>query len=388
MTQMQQRVDTSGVVTNADLARTGPSTVAGRYLRRFWMPVAKLDDVAPGRGRTIQILGERLTYFRGASGAPHLIGAECAHRGTLLSTGRVVGECLSCFYHGWTYDGNGQCVDQPAEDDAFAAKVYIPGYPTREYLGLVFAYLGEGEPPAFPRLEAFEKKGFIEARAFPRDTNFFNQLENSVDTVHFNFVHQRSSFEDKGINREIPSLSGFETDYGIVKSQRYSDGKDRIGHILMPTTLYTLVIEDGFDLWKEHLSWRVPTTDVHHVTFTLDLIDCEGAELDRYLATREERRRLVAQFEPAADVVAAVLRSDVHIDDVPREHPMLLIIQDDVALAAQGPLFDRATDRLGKSDMYVILLRKIWLRELRALVIGAPLKEWSWPKELSVTTGV
>ena len=388
MTQLQERVEHESGVSAADLARTGPGTLAGRYLRRFWTPVAQLEDVAPGRARTIQILGERFTYFRGTTGTPHVIGAECAHRGTLLSTGRVAGDCISCFYHGWSYDEDGQCVDQPAEHGGFASKVQIPSYPTREYLGLVFAYLGEGTPPVFPRLEAFEKKGLIETRKFPRHTNYFNQLENSVDMVHFNFVHQRSSFEDKGINREIPAVSATETEYGIAKSQRYTDGKDRVGHILMPTTLYTLVIEDGFDLWKEHLSWRVPTSDDHHISFTVDVIEREGAELERYLATREERKRLLADFEPAEKIVAAVLRGDLHIDDVPRAHPLLLVIQDDVALAAQEPLYARAADRLGRSDAQVIVLRKVWLRELRALATGEPLKTWSWPTELSVTTGV
>gem|GEM_PF-6976998 len=32
-----------------DMAKTSPDTIAGRYLRRFWLPVAELADVAPGR---------------------------------------------------------------------------------------------------------------------------------------------------------------------------------------------------------------------------------------------------------------------------------------------------------------------------------------------------
>jgi 5,5'-dehydrodivanillate O-demethylase len=373
-------------IDERDLAPTGPGTLAGRYLRRFWLPVTRLDDAAPGRARPIEVLGEKLTYFRGTDGTPHLVASECAHRGTLLATGRVEGDGIRCFYHGWKYDGAGRCVDQPAELDGFASKVRIAAYPVRAYLGLVFAYLGADEPPAFPRLASFEQPGYIEARSFPRNTNFYNQLENSVDQVHFNFVHQRSAFEDQGINREIPAVTGEETDYGILKDHRYSDGRRRIGHILMPTTLCTIVIEDGFE-WTDHLSWRIPVDDGRHISFTVDLIRKEGAELERYHAVREEQRQQLRNYERADEIVRAVLRGDLHVDDVPREHPQLIMIQDDVALAAQRPLDARAPDKLGRSDTQVILLRKIWLRELRALAAGTPLKEWVWPAELTVSSG-
>jgi 5,5'-dehydrodivanillate O-demethylase len=384
--RIKERSEEDDLVSAADLARTGPGTLAGRYLRRFWTPFARLDDVVPGRARPIELLGEELTFFRGTTGTPHLVASECAHRGTLLSTGRVEDDCIRCFYHGWKYDADGNCVDQPAEVESFASKVRIGAYPTREYLGLVFAYLGEGESPPFPRLASFERPGYVEARSVPRLTNFYNQLENSVDQVHFNFVHQRSAFEDRGINRDIPAVMGEETAYGIFKDHRYANGGRRTGHILMPTTLFTLVIEDGLD-WTPHLSWRVPTRDDRHITFTVDLIEKEGAELERYHAVRETQRQRLAAFEPAEKLVAAILRGDLHVDDVPREHPQLLIIQDDVALAAQRPLFARAQDRLGRSDTQVILLRKIWLRELRALATGAPLKNWVWPADLSVNSG-
>ena len=65
-----------------DYAHTGPGTLAGRYFRRFWIPVARLDDVAPGRTKPIQLLNEKFTYYRGETGTPHLVGYYCAHRST------------------------------------------------------------------------------------------------------------------------------------------------------------------------------------------------------------------------------------------------------------------------------------------------------------------
>jgi 5,5'-dehydrodivanillate O-demethylase oxygenase subunit len=115
-----------------DFARTGPGTLAGRYLRRHWQPVYVAADLPAGQTKPLRIMGEDFTLYRGASGEPHLVAARCAHRGTQLSTGWVEGDCIRCFYHGWKYDGSGQCVEMPAEDSSFAAKVKIQSYPTED----------------------------------------------------------------------------------------------------------------------------------------------------------------------------------------------------------------------------------------------------------------
>ena len=134
-----------------DFVHTGPGTIAGRYLRRFWQPVYVAERLKAGQAMPIRIMGEDFTLYRGESGAPYVVDFRCAHRGTQLSIGWVEGECIRCFYHGWKYNGIGQCVEQPAEGESFAAKVKIRSYPTREYLGLVFAYFGDGEVAPFRR---------------------------------------------------------------------------------------------------------------------------------------------------------------------------------------------------------------------------------------------
>src|SRR5215208_457002 len=139
-----------------DFAHTGPGTLAGRYLRRFWQPVYLGRELQIGHARPIRIMSEDFTLYRGESGQVHLLAYRCAHRGTQLSTGWVEGDCIRCFYHGWKYDHTGQCVDMPAENAAFPAKVCIRSYPLEEYLGFVFAYLGDDQPPAFTRWPEFE----------------------------------------------------------------------------------------------------------------------------------------------------------------------------------------------------------------------------------------
>src|SRR5581483_12133900 len=142
-----------------DYAHIGQGTLAGRYLRSFWQPVYLSKELPAGRAKPVRILDTDLTLYRGEGGAVHAVAFRCAHRGTQLSTGWVEGDEIRCFYHGWKYDAMGQCTEQPAEPEPFCNRIRIRSYPVQEYLGLVFVYLGEGEPPELPRYPTFAEEG-------------------------------------------------------------------------------------------------------------------------------------------------------------------------------------------------------------------------------------
>ena len=91
-----------------DQYRTGPETVGGRYMRLFWHPVYRSEDLKPGWAKPIKIMSENFTLYRGESGAAHVIAFQCAHRGLQLSVGWVEDDCIRCRYHGWKYDATGQ----------------------------------------------------------------------------------------------------------------------------------------------------------------------------------------------------------------------------------------------------------------------------------------
>lgn len=130
----------------------------------------------------------------------------------------------------------------------------------------------------------------------------------------------------------------------------YRDGKQRIGHILMPIAMFSKLAPDEVSLgWGDHVAWRVPVDDDRHLSFMVDLIEAEGAELERYREGREAAERARGERQPADEVAAAVLRGELHVDDVAADHPGLVTIQDDVALVGQPPVGDRAPDRLGRS---------------------------------------
>jgi 5,5'-dehydrodivanillate O-demethylase len=55
---------------------------------------------------------------------------------------------------------------------------------------------------------------------------------------------------------------------------------------------------------------------------------------------------------------------------------------------AQGAIPDRNEEHLGRSDVGVILLRKIWRRELEAMAKGQPIKRWTREPGIVATSGL
>src|ERR1041385_7942873 len=137
-----------------DLAGTGPSTPGGRFMRQFWIAVDRASDLAPGQAKPIRIMSEDYALYRGASGQAQVIDYRCPHRGAQMHLGWVEGDDIRCVYHGWKFDCSGQCLEQPAEEASFARKVKMRTWPTREHMGFIYPYLGEGDPPAFPPFPA------------------------------------------------------------------------------------------------------------------------------------------------------------------------------------------------------------------------------------------
>jgi len=379
---------TSGAHAQPDYVHVGPDTLGGRYLRRFWHPVYMAADLLPGHAKPLRILGEDFTLYRGEDGRPQVVAPRCAHRGTQLSTGWVEGDCLRCFYHGWTYDASGQCVEMPAEDPSFPPKVRIKSYPTEEYLGLIFAYLGEEEAPPLPRWPEFEAPGVLETSTYVRHCSYFNSLENGIDEVHVNFTHRSSGFTDFGLNWDVPLVSAEETEYGLCQYGRRANGVVRVTPFVMPNILYIKGSPDDAESgWADQVAWRVPLDDYRHQSFNARLVHIEGAAAERYLAQMQARRETLANVPSAREMADAILAGRLRLVDVEGRVDEVNI-QDHVAQEGQGAIADRVNERLGRSDVAIILLRKIYQRELRALREGRPLKAWTRPARLEATSGV
>jgi 5,5'-dehydrodivanillate O-demethylase len=298
----------------------------------------------------------------------------------------VEGDNLRCFYHGWKYGPDGQCTEQPAEPEPFCSRIKIRSYPTEEYLGLIFVYFGEGDPPPLPRYPDFEGGGVRTTSSYLRPCNYFNSIENGMDPAHLAFVHRVSGFADHGLV-EVPATSGEETEYGIVCRATRPGGAVRLTHHLMPNMLHIKGSpdDDAGSGWNDALAWRVPLDDEQHLSFNVNLNHVTGEAARRFEGRVHAREGQAPP--PVNEVAARIMAGEMHVDDI-GQPPYIVGVQDTVAQVGQGAIPDRLTERLGRSDAMILLVRQLWTRELRALAEGRPLKQWTRPERVEATAGV
>jgi len=370
-----------------DFHHTGPNTLAGRYLRMFWQPVHHSEDLPAGHAKPIKIMNVDYTLYRGDDGQPHLVDFRCPHRGMQLSAGWVEGDSIRCFYHGWKFDGSGQCVEQPAESKSFAHKVRIRSYPCREYLGLIFAYLGESEPPHFPRYREFENlDGILELDSYYRACNYFNNLENATDLTHSGFVHRNNPGSFDGFTNS-PVMDAKESGWGATVYARWPD-QVRVSQIGMPNVFHHKAqpTDPTIAPYREFLAWWVPIDDQSHTQFTVAALRLPPEKIREYMERREIR--LTKRTGRKEELAVRVLRGELRREDVDPETTDFVRFQDDIAQLGQGVIADHSRERLGQSDRAVIVVRKIWARELKALAERGRLKKWIYhAEELDISRG-
>ena len=133
----------------AELTQVGPGTPMGRLMRHYWLPALLSSELErDGPPTRFMLLGEKLLAFRDSAGRVGVMDHRCPHRCASLFLGRNEQGGLRCIYHGWKFDVFGNCLDMPnvPEDQDFKHKVKAKAYRTVERAGLVWVYMGEGEP--------------------------------------------------------------------------------------------------------------------------------------------------------------------------------------------------------------------------------------------------
>lgn len=372
----------------AEVVQTGPETLCGRYLRKFWHPIYRSQDLKRSRAVPVEILSEKFTLYRGEGGAPHIVAFRCAHRGTQLSTGFVEGEEIRCRYHGWKYDAGGQCVEQPSEGASFASKVRIRSWAAREYLGLIWGYFGADEAPAFRKFSDLEGAGLLVVN--PPEVwpcNYFNRLEN--DSAHPPFTHRESL---RRIGRQLKpggSITAEEMDYGLRFTRA---GRKTYTYFFMPNiielgrepgTIETRVpgAEKTAAYPNVRLLIYVPVNDEKCVTFPIDYLEIGADAIDAY---RERSHEFMSKLDTAKlnRLAESALAGKTCIEDLDADLSTfdMFWIEDYVTAVGQGTFAARDQERLGQSDKGVILIRKTFERELGALLgKRGGLKPWREP---------
>ncbi|MEM8838561.1 MAG: aromatic ring-hydroxylating dioxygenase subunit alpha [Pseudomonadota bacterium] len=372
---------------NEELTRIGPGKPAGEVLRRYWQPAALAEELVSARPVVpVTLLGERLVLFRDQDGELGLISRHCPHRGADLCYGRLEDNGLRCPFHGWHFDRTGQCVEQPGEPEGsrMHENVKADSYPVIEKNGIVFAYLGPGDPPDFPNFDCFRAPdSHVFAFKGLWECNWLQALEVGIDPAHASFLHRflqdedpseayGKQFRDKAANTEIPmtqllrdyprpEIRVDDTAYGLrlTALRHMADGRT---HVRVTNQVFPGAIVIPMSREMTITQWHVPVDDV--TTYWYSMFTSFADPVDK--AVMREQRLKEHRLPDYAPLKNA--RNNYGYD--PQEQAgttytgmgLDINVHDQWAVESMGAIQDRTREHLGKTDVGIIRYRKL-LRE-------------------------
>jgi len=322
-----------------ELTQVGRGTPYGEVLRRYWQPIALSSD-ASTTPHHVRVLGEDLILFRTGRGRPGLLYPRCAHRGASLFYGGVERDGIRCCYHGWVYDTEGRCLEQPCEPEngLHRDRIRQPWYPVHERYGLVWAYLGPPDrKPLLPRYDVLETAAADESLitdgsgvggggpAF-LDFNWLQHWENVLDPFHVPILHARfSGFQFSPEMALMPEVQFEYTARGVRSTQLRSlgDGRTlrRITEVMFPNL--RVVPSPRLAAGPTNiLGWVVPCDDESFQIFTvardaapdflIKLRSTYGGKTWSEL-TEEEHQRMPGDYEAQKSQGTITLHGDDHL---------------------------------------------------------------------------
>jgi phthalate 4,5-dioxygenase len=369
---------------NELITRIGPGTAAGAVLRSFWQPVALTEELeGPRPCKAVRLLGQDLVLFRDADGRYGLLDRDCPHRGADLSFGRLEGGGLRCAFHGWLFDVAGQCLETPAEPEGstLCQRTRQRAYSVVEKNGIVFAYLGAGAPPEFPRFDCFvapEAYTFAFKGLF--DCNWLQALEVGIDPAHTSFLHRFFNDEDPAagygkpfrdrsadtdmtitqVMREYarPDIRVSRTEYGmrIVTLRHVSEAQT---HVRVTNLMFPNAFVIPMSLEMTISQWHVPIDDTS--CFWYAIFTSFGSPVDR--ATMRRQRLELYELPDYRPRRNRANNWGFDPDEQRREtftgmgHD--INVHDQWAIESQGRIQDRTREHLGTSDRAIIEYRRL-----------------------------
>jgi len=380
---------------NELVTRTGPATAAGTLLRRHWQPIALIDELdIPKPVRAVRALGQDLVLFRDQSGQLGLLDRDCPHRNADLAFGRLEDGGLRCLFHGWLFDVAGRCLEAPGEPtrSRVCLTVRQRAYPVRVLGGIVFAFLGAGDPPALPALDCFlAPESHVFAFKGYLDCNWLQALEVGLDPAHASFLHR--FFEDEqtanaygrqfraaSADSELPMtqvlrlhprpelrVEPSETGLRITALRDLGDGRThvRVTNLLFPQAF---VIPMSADMTITQ--WHVPVDDTRCYWFALftSFRDPVDKELMR-------RQRLELYTLP--DYLPRLGRFNEYGFNQQEQRTRTytgmgedINVHDQWAVESQGRIQDRTREHLGLTDKAIAAYRRLLLSSIKAAADG------------------
>jgi phthalate 4,5-dioxygenase oxygenase subunit len=376
------------------MTRVGAGAPAGKLLRNYWQPVALADELQGDRPvKAVRLCGEDFVLFK-AGAAYRLMQRHCPHRGADLAYGRIEPDGLRCAFHGWKFDAAGRCVDTPAEPagSRMCEQIRPVSHPVVERGGILFAYLGAGEPPAFPHFDCFVAPD-THTFAFKGywDCNWLQALEVGIDPAHASFLHRYFEDEDTATSygkqfrgqpsdsslpiskvlREYdrPEITVARTDYGLrLVTLRKIDEKQTHGratHIVFPQAF---VIPMNAEMTITQ--WHVPVDDAGCYWYAI--FTSFTSPVDKK-TMREQRLKTY----PAPDYKPVFNRDNGWGFDAEEQRRQTytgmgfdINIHDQWACESPGRIADRTKENLGTTDKGIVLYRRLLVDAIQKTAKG------------------
>ena len=360
-----------GVAEDAELTHVGSNTPCGEYLRRFWQPVCMTEQLTD-LPLALTIMGENLVVFRDKSGQIGLLNRHCSHRGASLEFGIISDRGIRCCYHGWLFDVDGRILETPGEPPGSPLKDgFVHGaYPTHEYKGLVFAYMGPpGTKPDFPIYDSLElPDNEMVPYAIHYPCNWLQVNENPVDPYHSVFLHSRVTEAHFNVSwGALPVVEWHVKERGtgvhLTNTRRWKDHLwTRINEWVAPNFAQTPDIYQNPDREKFFVraglsKWAVPVDDTNTMIIAWrhfnDDLDVDG---------KSDRSEIGLNKVDFLGQTSA--RSYEEGQRIPGDYE---------AQVGQGPINIHALGNLGYTDTGVALLRRTLREGIRAVQEGRDL---------------
>ncbi len=396
---------------NELITRIGPGTACGAVLRRYWQPVALVDEfdarldprMAQRPVKAVRVLGQDLVLFRDAQGRWGLLDRDCPHRGADLSFGRHEGDGLRCPFHGWKFDATGRCLETPAEPTGskLCERVTQRSYPVVERSGILFGWFGEGEPPPFPAFDCFTAPG-THTFAFKGlwNCNWLQAFEVGIDPAHPSFLHRflnDAALDDIGENaagKQFRSASAGEFDgekWPMTRIMREFHQPDisfeprpwglqltalrqmteelthvRITQAIFPHT-FVIPLSETLTISQMH----VPVDDTH--TYWYSVFTSFAGPVDKE-AMRQQR----LQFISLPDYIPNSGRHNRWGFNADEQRTTTYLgmgeedinVHDQWAVESMGPIQDRTREHLGTSDKVIMANRRMLLKAIESVQAG------------------
>jgi phenylpropionate dioxygenase-like ring-hydroxylating dioxygenase large terminal subunit len=334
------------------LTQVGRGTPGGELLRRFWQPVAYLEELTDVPLR-VRALGEDLVAFRDRSGHAGVLHLHCCHRNTSLEFGLIEEHGLRCCYHGRLFDVDGTVLEMPGEPafERMRNTVSQGAYPTHEFGGILFVYMGPPDRvPVFPVWDRMTIPGnrLVPSIRWPVDCNYVQVVENALDPQHTAVLHvipQLRGMDHFGYTfGNHPYLTWTDSNAGIIYlAARHVDDNVwvRSAEVVAPNSGFiNSVFEEGKA--RKYASdpfmsfWFLPVDDEHTMRFAVSHVT------DHEIMPWEKRREL----ENFGQLPGRPYRETQWI---PGDYEVQV---------SQGPVNVHALEHLGTIDQGVVRFRR------------------------------